>query len=175
VKNRAVVVFAFIALLVSPSLAQDHPELDVLDQKIIRHFKQALPEWKHERIEPIVKGGNVLIEFWSFANQKVKVSILPHDSVEQAKEVFKNHERYSFNKEVLTGLGDEAVASGYASADVAFRRGKYTVYISGGVDVSLDPDARNLTESQRIERERSEARRLCRELAKHVADALDVP
>ena len=175
-KNRAFAAFAFLAFLISPALTQDRPELDALDDRIKRHFEKALPGWKHKRVEPIVKTENVLIQFWSLANKGVKISILPHRSVEQAKAVFKEHERYSGpNKEALTELGDEAVASGYASSLVAFRRGRYTVYISAGVDVYSDPDAGSLTEAQRLEREKSENRRVSRELAKHTADALDTP
>jgi hypothetical protein len=174
-RNRALAVFAFLIFAVSYVLAQDRPELETLDQKIQRHFEKVLPAWKHERVEPIVKSENVLIEFWSLANRKVKISILPHNSVEQAKETFKNYERYSINKEVLRELGDEAVAYGYGSSDVAFRRGKYTVYIRAAADIDSDPDARSLNQSQRFERERSEMRRLGREIAKHLADALDAP
>jgi hypothetical protein len=149
--------------------------LDALDEKIRRDFEEMRPGWKHERVEPIVKIENVLIEFWSKANKKVKVSILPHESAEKAHEVFKNFDRYSPNKQVLNDLGDEAIGWGYGSADVAFRRGKFTVYISGGVDISADPDYRSMSETERIEREKSEAARLNREFAKHIVRVLDAP
>ena len=83
--------------------------------------------------------------------------------------------RYSFNKEILTGIGDEAFAHGYGSSQVTFRRGKFTVYISAGVDVDADADARNLTQEQRFEREKSAMKELSTEFAKHVADAMDAP
>lgn len=174
-KNQAVPLFAILILLVSTSLAQERPELDELDQKIQRHFEKASPGWKHERVEPIEGSKNVLIEFWSLGNRNVKISILPHDSSEQAKEVFKEHEKYGVNREVLRELGDEAVGSGYGSSDIALRKGKYTVYIRSTVDVDSDPDARSLTQDQRFEREKSEMRRLSREFAKYVAAALDAP
>ena len=74
---------------------------------------------------------------------------------------------------MLKGLGDEAAASGFEGSDLAFRRGRYTVYISSDADVDEDPDARRLSQEQRLEREKSEMRRLSREFAKHVADVLD--
>ncbi|HZI88339.1 MAG TPA: hypothetical protein VFD48_16010 [Pyrinomonadaceae bacterium] len=174
-KTRVAAIFVLSMLLVSQALAQDQSKLDALDEKVRRDFEKTLPEWKYERVEPVGKSENALIEFWSFANRKVKISILPHESVEKASEVFKNHERYSFNKEVLNGLGDEAVASGYGSADVAFRSGKYTVYISTVADVDADEDARSVSQSDRSKREKSEMVRLSREFARHIARVLNGP
>lgn len=176
-----IIVLFCIAAFTEPvrawqALTQERTRLiDALDEKIRRDFEEMRPGWKHERVEPIVKTENVLIEFWSMANKKVKISILPHESAEKAHEVFKNFERYSLKKQVLNDLGDEAIGWGYGSADVAFRRGKLTVYISGGVDISADPDFRSLSETQRIEREKSEAARLNREFAKHIVRVLDAP
>lgn len=176
-----IIVLFCIAAFTEPvracqALTQERTRLiDALDEKIRRDFEEMRPGWKHERVEPIVKTENVLIEFWSMANKKVKISILPHESAEKAHEVFKNFERYSLNKQVLNDLGDEAIGWGYGSADVAFRRGKFTVYISGGVDISADPDFRSLSEAQRIEREKSEAARLNREFARHIVRVLDAP
>lgn len=175
-KNRFFSAFVLVTLLSAQALvAQNQSELDALDEKIKRHFEKTIPGWKHERVEPVMKSENVLIEFWSAGNRKVKVSILPHNSEEEAREVFKRRGQYGLNKEVLKGLGDEAAASGYGGSDLAFRRGKYTIYIRSTADVDADPDARGLTQEQRFEREKSEMRRLSREFAKHVADALDAP
>ena len=174
-KNRVAAIFVLSALLVSQALAQDQSKLDALDEKVRRDFEETMPGWKHQRVEPIVKSENVLIEFWSLANRKVKVSILTHESVEKAREVFNNHQRYSFNKEVLNGIGDEALASGFGSADVAFRSGKYTVYLSAVADVDADADARSLSQSERSKREKSEMVRLSRAFAKHLARVLDAP
>jgi hypothetical protein len=65
--------------------------------------------------------------------------------------------------------------SGYGSADVTFRSGKFTVYISGGADIGAEPDTRSLSEAERIEREKSEATRLCRKFARHIVRVLDAP
>lgn len=164
------VIFSLTAFAAKPT---NQTTLDALDEKIRGDFQETLPGWKHERVEPIVKTENVLIQFWSCENKKVKVSILPHESAEKAHEVFKNFETYSMNKQVLNDLGDEAIGWGYGSANVTFRKGKFTVYISGGVDISADPDFRSLSDEQRFEREKSEAVRLDREFAKHVARVLD--
>jgi len=175
--NRLLLII--VAFFCIPALTQTRPAnqiaLDALDEKIRGDFQETLPGWKHERVEPIVKTEKVLIQFWSFANKKVKVSILPHESVEKAHEVFKNFDRYSPDKQALNNLGEEAIGWGYGSANVTFRRGKFTVYISGGVDISAEPDARSLSEEQRVEREKSEAARLNREFARHIDRVLDAP
>src|SRR5688572_27467848 len=146
------------------------------DQKAHPPPQKPMAEVKHERGEPIAgSDDSVLIEFWSFSNRKVKVSILSHDSIVDAQKTMQQHARYSFNKEILTGLGDEAYASGYGSSLVAFRRGKLTVYISTTAEVDADAEARSLTQEQRFAREKSEMNRWSREFARHVVNAIDAP
>jgi hypothetical protein len=175
-KYRVLAAFIFLTLTMGHAFAQKSAELNRLDEKLARHLQKKMPEWKHERGEPIAgSDDSVLIEFWSFSNRKVKVSILLHNSVADAQQVIQNHARYSFNKEMLAGLGDEAFASGYGSSQVSFRRGKFTVYLSTAADIDTDPDARGLNQEQRFEREKSEMRRWSREFARHVVDAIDAP
>ena len=168
--------FVFLILMPGHGFAQNTAELNRLDEKLARHLEKKMPDWKHERGEPIAgSDDSVLIEFWSSPNRKVKVSILLHKSVEDAQQVIQNHAKYSFNNETLTGIGDEAYASGYGSSRLAFRRGKFTVYISTFADVDADEGARNLNQEQRFEREKSEMKRLSKEFAKNVVDAIDAP
>jgi len=89
--------------------------------------------------------------------------------------VLQRFARYSLNKQELKGFGDEAYALGYGLADVAFRRGRFTVYVSTTADVGSDPDGRTLSQSERFEREKSEMQRLSREFAKHMVSAMDAP
>ena len=175
-KYRVLAAFVFLTFGLGHAFAQKSAELNRLDEKLARHLQKKLPEWKHERGEPIAgSDDSVLIEFWSSSNRKVKVSILLHNSVADAQQVMQNHARYSFNKETLPGLGDEAYASGYGSSQVSFRRGKFTVYISTAVDVDADADARSLNQEQRFARERSEMKELSTEFARHVVNAIDAP
>jgi hypothetical protein len=173
-RYRVFQVCGVLIVLLSHAFAQTQA-IDELDEKIKRHLEKSLPGWKYERVEPFMNSPNVLVQFWCSANRKVKISVMPYNSVQEAEEVFKNHRRYSLNKEPVDSVGDDAVASGYGSSDVAFRKGKYNVYISTTADVEADPDARDLTQAQIFEREKSEMRRLSREFAKHVAEALTGP
>lgn len=175
-KERVLLAFGLLPLLLSYTFAQAAAELDRLDEKLTRHFEKAMPNWEHQRVPPIEgSGDNVLIEFWGFSNRKVKVSVLLHSSVEEAQKVFQQGARYSTNTQTLTGLGDEAYSSGYGSSDVAFRKGKFTVYVSTTVNAEADADARDLTQEQRVEREKFEMQRWSREFAQQVVSAMDAP
>jgi hypothetical protein len=175
-KDRVLAAFVFLTLVPGHAFAQNSAELNRLDEKLTQHLEKKMPDWKHERGEPIAgSGDNVLIEFWSSSNRKVKVSILLHKSIADAQETMQQGARYSFNKEILTGLGDEAYASGYGSSVVAFRRGRFTVYISTAVDVDADEDARSLNQEQRFARERSQMKELSAEFARLVVNAMDAP
>jgi hypothetical protein len=167
-KHQVLTIFVLFALLATSALAQQDSELDKLDEKLVHQFEKTMPEWKHERVEPIAGSVGVLIQFWSFGDRKVKVSILLHKSVEEARATIQTHVRYSFNSETLTGIGDEAYSSsGHESWLVAFRRGKFTVYIYVPADVGVGPDGQSPT-PERLEREKAEMKQLSRELAKQV-------
>ena len=172
-KNRVFAAFFLFTLLIGQIVAQGGSDLDKLDEMFSRYFEKVMPAWKHERVEPIVKTENVLIQFWSFSNRKVKISIIPRKSTEEARDVLHRYAKYESKKEQLTDVGDEAYASGYGFSDVAFRRGRLTIYVRATADVDSDPDARTLSQSERFEREKSEMRRLSREFARHAVKAID--
>lgn len=167
--------FVMFALTILPltATAQNNQDLDKLDQKFIKHFERVMPGWKHERVEPVYKNENVLIQFWSVPHRKVKISIIPRKSAQEAREILQRD--LQLNRKRLTDVGDEAFSGGYGDGDIAFRRGRFTVYIRTHADVDSDPDARTLSQPQRFEREKSERRRLSIEFAKHAANAVDAP
>src|SRR5258705_8333674 len=126
-RGGRMLIRAFVALVLLANLpvhvsAQAKTELDKLDEKFSQYFERVMPGWKHERVEPVMKTENVLIQFWSFSNRKVKIAVIPHKSADEAREVLQRHAKYQFNKQELSDLGDEAYAGGYGSADVAFRK-----------------------------------------------------
>ena len=84
--KRVLVAFVLLPILLGYVCAQASAELDRLDEKLTRHFEKAMPNWKHERVEPISgSGDNVLVEFWSFSDRKVKVSVLLHNPWKKRK------------------------------------------------------------------------------------------
>lgn len=174
-KKRSFAALLLVAVLICQAFGQGQSDLDRLDKKLSRYFEKAMPGWKHDRVEPLMGSGNVLIQFWSRSNRRVKISVILHQTGSEAREVIERNARYTLNKEALTDLGDEAHAGGYGSADVAFRKGKLTIYISTSADVDSDPDARNLSQEQRFDREKSEMRRLSREFARQTSNAVEEP
>jgi hypothetical protein len=174
-KSRIFVVLVLSGLFLGHSAAQSQSDLDMLEDKLSRHLETKMPGWKHKRGEPIQGSKNVLIEFWAFSNRVVKVSIIPQKSAEEAREKLQSFANNTREAEELRGLGDQAYTWGYAGSNVVFRRGRFAVFVSTYAEVDSDPDARMLSQSERVERERSEMRRLSKEFAKHMAAAIDLP
>lgn len=174
-KTRTFLPLAIVCFSLIQVMGQQVLELDQLDTKVSQYLRNALPGWHGRRSNPIEGSRNVLIEFWSFPNRTVKVSVLPRSSVQEAKERMESFVRETAEAQELKGFGDEAFTWGEADSNVVLRKGKYTVYITTIAEVDGDSDARNLTKSQKKERQRSEMRRLSKEFAKHVATAIDQP
>ena len=118
---------------------------------------------------------NVLIQYWSFENRRIKIAIIPQKSAQEAREKMQLAVKDMRDAVELKGLGDEAYSWGYAGANVMFRRGRFAVFVSTYAQVESDPDARNLSPLQRGERERSEMKRLSEVFAKQMATAIDLP
>jgi hypothetical protein len=155
--------------------AQEYSDLDQLDARATRHIETKMPGWRHRRGQPIEGSQNVLIERWASSNRVVSISVVPHKSADEARQALNDFVKYDRKAERLNGFGDEAFGWGYGQANVVFRRGKFNVYVNTYAEADADPDARSLTSEQRGERERLEMRRLSREFAKHMVNAIDLP
>lgn len=123
--------FAFAVLFLAPALVQGQSELDRLEDKISHHLETKMPGWNHKRGEPMAgTSKDVLTEFWSGANRVVKISIMPHKTVDEARQSIEEFVKYDREKEHLHGFGDDAYAWGYGLSNVIFRRGRFNVYVS---------------------------------------------
>jgi hypothetical protein len=162
-------------ILSALTIALPQSDLDKLDEKFTRHIEKVMPGWKHERVEPIVPTENVLIQFWSASERKVKISIMPHSSGAEARTAIENFVKYERNKETLKDIGEEAYAWGYGFSDVVFRKGRYTIFVSTTADIGARPEERTLSQAERFDLMRSEMRRWSMQFAKHAATALDSP
>ncbi|MGH9972260.1 MAG: hypothetical protein ACREBG_31320 [Pyrinomonadaceae bacterium] len=100
-------VFALGSVLLIQARSQDL-DLDRLDEKLSQHLQSKMPGWKHERGEPIKDSENVLIEYWSSANRKVKITLIPMKSVEEAREKMKEFPGSTKEAVELSGFGDQA-------------------------------------------------------------------
>jgi hypothetical protein len=175
-RSRTLIAVALSVLFFSHALGQDQgPDLDRLDEKFRHHLEGKLPGWKHERGEAMQGSTNVLIQYWSFENRRVKLAIIPQKSAQEAREKMQLVAKDMKDAKELKGFGDEAYSWGYAESKVVFRRGRFAVFVSTYAEVESDPDARLMSRAERGERERSEMKRLSKEFAKHVAGAIDAP
>ncbi|HBB95275.1 MAG TPA: hypothetical protein DC054_07770 [Blastocatellia bacterium] len=149
--------------------------MDRLDEKFSRQLEAKLPGWKHERGEPMQGSKNVLIQYWSSSNRKIKITIIPQKSAQEAREKMEGFAKNTKGAEELKGFGDEAYSWGYAGSNVVFRKGRFAVFVSTYAEVESDTDAQTLSRSEKGDRERAEMKRLSKEFAKHVVTALDEP
>lgn len=171
-----IAIFAAVVLgtsLAAPVFVRAQSDLDKLDEKFTRHIEKTMPGWKRERVEPVSKGENVLIQFWSLSERNVKISVVPHRSANEAREALQEFVRYDPDKEVLSGPGDESYAWGYGLSKIAFRKGRFNVYVSTRAEIGARPEERMLNQTERFDLMKSEMRRWSREFAKHAAKALD--
>jgi len=172
----AVIVATILAIVfIGRVKAQEQEDLAKVADKVSHQLQIKMPGWKHKHGEPMLGSKNVIEDFWSIPNRIVKISILPHKSANEARERLRAFVQYDREKEELNGLGDEAYTWGYGLSNIAFRRGRFTIYVGTTANVDGDADARMLSEKERGERERLEMRRLSREFTKHASNAIDLP
>jgi hypothetical protein len=174
-RHRTVILIVIWGLFVGYAAAQSEPDLDRLDEKLSRHLEMKMPGWKHKRIEPIQGSSGVLIEAWSGPNRGVKIAVSTLKSAEEARRSLQSFVKDTKEATLLKGFGDEAYVWGFEGSDIVVRRGRHIVYINAGASVDEDPDARALSNSERRAREHSEMKRLTKEFAKHMVDAIDLP
>ena len=101
-------------------------------------IKKEFPDWKRESIPPVnperpdsFSSNDIIIDLWWSAEAGVKVAILLHPTKAAATKVFREFIADKKAEEVVPDTGNEAYVWGFGNS-VAFRKGIYTVYVSGG-------------------------------------------
>ena len=133
-------LMAALFLLAQSSVkAQDDPRpFNPLAASVESAIKGEFPDWTRESIPPVnaerpdsFSSNDVIIDQWSSAEVGVRVAILLHPTKEAAKEALRQFIASQKAEEVVPDTGNEAYVWGYGQS-VAFRKGIYTVYVSGG-------------------------------------------
>jgi hypothetical protein len=75
----------------------------------------------------------------------------------------------------LSDVGEEAYAWGYGLSDIAFRKGRYNVFVSTTAEIGGRSEERTFSQQQRFDLMKSEMRKWSREFAKHASNAIDTP
>lgn len=174
-RTLGLVVSAVSALLLFPVSAKCQnisPDLQRMADHVERTILEKHPDWKLERIEPIVKTENVIIDQWRFGDSGVRVSFVPHRNAKDAKEAIEGFRKYMKCKEEVRDLGDEGCWFGGTGSELAFRRGRITVYISSAVQIGLDPEIDQVMDPKESIAER---KKLSKQLGQHAARAVDAP
>ena len=161
----------FLTVLAGQALAQS--ELQQLSDKLAETVRAINPEWRESR------GGGahaaedvVVVESWSFSHRRVSVSIVRHSSVAEAQAALQKFMLYEQDKKQISDLGDEAWGRGMYGADIALRKGRFTVYVRASADVDADPDARTLSATAKEARRKTEHLRLSQEFTGYLRTAL---
>ena len=89
--------------------------------------------WTRERVRPIDGSEGALVDVWSSAGRRVKVSVLYHRSEADAVESLKRLASGGMAKKI-PGLADEAYSHGYAD-EIALRKGNITAFVSAVSDI----------------------------------------
>jgi hypothetical protein len=172
---KKVLLLAIILLVPFSTLVAQQQDVDLnqMRDKMTRHMENQMSGWQHRHGSLIQGSKDVVIELWTLPNRIVKISMMERKSVDDARERLSQFAREEGDVQPLHGFGDEAYSWGDEGANIIFRRGKYTIYVTTIADVDRDSDASTLTRQARHARIASEMKRLSKEVAKQAADALD--
>jgi hypothetical protein len=166
-------IVLLLSLMTGNSFAQDgqsvSPQLSKVDKALECLGSKSSSGWKRERVQPIIKGENVLVDVWSFCDRRVKVSILPHVSQAEAVKAIQGFASTTKSKKVL-GIGDDAYVWGFGN-QIAMRKGSFTVYV--GAVSSLDTMLPFLESEEKSALLLAELSALNKSFAKQVAFVLD--
>ncbi len=101
-------------------------------------IKEQFSDWKRESIPPVnperpdsFSSNDIIIDQWSSTEAGVRVAILLHPTKAAAIKAFQEFIANMKAEEVVADTGNEAYVWGFAQ-NVVFRKGIYTVYVSGG-------------------------------------------
>ncbi|HEX8846958.1 MAG TPA: hypothetical protein VF791_20110 [Pyrinomonadaceae bacterium] len=137
--NKIFTIFFAATLFVAvqfPSKAQDDPRpFNPLAESVAKAIQEQFPDWKRTSVPPINKNEpnkfseEVIIDQWKSDDAIVKVAILIHPSKEVAAETLKKFAADVRANGPLPDLDSESYVWGIDKS-LAFRKGRYTVYIS---------------------------------------------
>ena len=167
-----IIATALLLLTVLVGQAAAQSEIQQLADRLSESVKAEKPQWQHRR------GGGahaaedaVVVQSWSFSHRGVSVSIVSHASVAEAQAALEKFLFYEKDKRRIGALGDEAWGWGMYGADIALRKGRFTVYVSVSAHVDADPDARTLNREAKEARRKAEHLRLAQEFVGHLRTA----
>lgn len=130
--KRVMIVSCACALYLAAtmmSVAQSNITQPVtLGDTLIKFLQVAKPGWLYEPVDAITGSENVLLQNWSSETQRVRIAIVPHNSVDDATKAIRDIARHGQTKEILPGIGDEGLSWGRGT--VSFRTRNLTINVS---------------------------------------------
>jgi hypothetical protein len=146
--------------------------MDKLAEALEQLVKEKHPDWTLERIEPVYKGENVIIDQWSGPKMAVRISVVPHKSASDARDALQNLARNMKAEPLSLGLGEGDYSWGFGECETAFRKDRFTVYVSAAVSEDDDPESAALSDEEKSQKKSLSQKKLSQEFARHASTAL---
>jgi hypothetical protein len=165
-KKTLVVTLIVLGLYVSASpqgAVSDVPSLGNIISASIHNKK---PDWELESLTPSRESQGVVIQQWTLNKQSVRITLVPHSSADDASRAVRDLGRDNQTKEPLSNLGDEGLSWGRGT--VTFRKGQVTI----NVNAVIRRNHRENRENKEGDKILQEERKVCREFARIIADAI---
>lgn len=158
---------AILGLLLAVTMRaypQSFPDLATLGDAITTAIQSQKVDWKYNAVSPIKGSTDVILQQWTLDSQSVRIAVVSHKSPADASRALVALITSGRGRHDIEDLGDDAVSWGKNT--VSFRRLNLTVDISA---VTTNPTL-DVTESSGRQ---VEERKLCKEFARLVADAIE--
>src|SRR5437660_1300988 len=138
-------------------------DLTRLGDVIANSIQLKKPEWHFESLVPMRESEKVILQQWTFGDQSLRVALVPHNSPEDAARAMSDVARDGQSIEAVPDLADEGFAWGRGI--VSFRKQNVTIHVSAvTTNVTRDPKV--------VAKNVKEERKLCKEFARLIADAI---
>jgi len=148
------------------------PELQRLAERIERSTERNHTDWKLERIEPITSSENIIIDQWKIGDNAIRMSMVAYPSHSEAREAIQRFARDMRAVEELNDVAEGGYWFGIDRAELAFIKGRITVYLSTALEMHSDP---YITKTKDSSTRISEKRALAKEFARHVTEEMNSP
>ena len=159
----AVIALSLFTSAAVASHTQNTAELAALADKVVSSVQGQKPDWEYQSIQPITGSNDVILQQWTLDNQSIRIAITSYKSAQDAAAAISQLAREGPATERSQGLGDEGITWGRGV--VSFRKRNFTI------DVSATNNKPTLDRSE-LNKNATEERKLAKEFARMVADAI---
>lgn len=145
------------------SSPQSFTDLNALGERIVTTVQAQKSDWKYEAVSPIEGSADVILQQWTSDSRSVRIAIVSHGSRTAASKALGALKTNGEGRDDLEGLGERSVSWGKNT--VSFKTLDFTVDVSA-------VDTREILDVTESSKHVGDERKLCREFARLVANAI---